>query len=108
MKVQPTLRPMREEKKHHVWCRDCDATQNAHYTKACMACGSNNVASRRGGQQVDGLDRLDAPTTWADAVGMCELDTDVDEIEMFERHELRPMTMAEVRERLLWERGGRQ
>jgi hypothetical protein len=34
-----------------------------------------------------------------------ELDCCLDPIEMYERCHLRSMTLAEVRERLLWERG---
>ena len=105
MKAQPTLRSMRKEKRHHVWCRDCAATQNAQYTKACTSCGSSNLAVRAGGQRVDGLDRLDTPVSWSEFSGWCELDTNVDEIEMYERWEMRPMCIAEVKERLLWERG---
>jgi hypothetical protein len=77
-------------KRHHCFCRDCEWQQPHHYKKACLACGSVNLAEAPGS----------CPRGW-------ERGPDTDELVLIEVRldQGRTIPMAEVKERLLWERG---
>lgn len=82
---------------YHLFCRECGHQQSSRYKSGCAECGSQNLGEKRGLV----FDALEMPTL--DLTGV--LDWDFELIETCERYEHRRLTMEEVRERLLWERG---
>lgn len=94
------LRSGYQQANFNLQCRDCGHVQSSDYESGCTDCGGPNLAVSRGrprrkrtGHAVQTFDEL------------ARLEWDADEIEMYERSHLRVMTPAEVKERLLWERG---
>jgi hypothetical protein len=85
-------------KTHPVECRECGNCQLSDWS-CCTECGANNLRPTE--KPVENSFGAAYGRWWGNG-WQPEVE---DLVELVERHELRRLSMDEVRERLLWDRG---
>lgn len=113
-KAQPVMRGMSGRRGVRTVCRDCSNSQPHEYTKGCIRCGAQNLVEYvRDVESNPVFLRMDE--RWFDPVGIETLDsvgnltTDIEPmVAPTADPERRLTSWVEVKERLLWHRGGGQ